>query len=136
LVHGWFAAQLDITDPNMQLRLLVDSLKPVVAGSSSDRATSSNIMRDDIRGMGNCRRAARPCGWQRNQTKSKKIKGTRWKKSRIGTPECKETVKLDVDRSPASADRTTRADLPPSERSKNTADLLRHLGDISGLWRI
>jgi hypothetical protein len=32
LVHDWFAAQLDIKDPDMQLRLLVDSLKPVVAG--------------------------------------------------------------------------------------------------------
>jgi hypothetical protein len=32
LVHDWFAAQLDIKDPDIQLRLLVDSLKPVVAG--------------------------------------------------------------------------------------------------------
>lgn len=32
LVHDWFAAQLDIKDPDMQVRLLVDSLKPVVAG--------------------------------------------------------------------------------------------------------
>ena len=32
LVHDWFAAQLDLKDPDMQLRLLVDSLKPVVAG--------------------------------------------------------------------------------------------------------
>jgi hypothetical protein len=32
LVHDWFAAQLDIKDPDMQLRVLVDSLKPVVAG--------------------------------------------------------------------------------------------------------
>jgi hypothetical protein len=32
MVHDWFAAQLAITDPDMQLRLLVDSLKPVVAG--------------------------------------------------------------------------------------------------------
>jgi hypothetical protein len=32
LVHDWFAAQLAITDPDMQLRLLVDSLRPVVAG--------------------------------------------------------------------------------------------------------
>jgi hypothetical protein len=32
LVHDWFAAQLEIKDPDMQLRLLVDSLKPVVAG--------------------------------------------------------------------------------------------------------
>jgi len=32
LVHDWFAAQLALTDPDMQLRLLVDSLKPIVAG--------------------------------------------------------------------------------------------------------
>jgi GYF domain 2 len=32
LVHDWFTAQLAIKDPDMQLRLLVDSLKPVVAG--------------------------------------------------------------------------------------------------------
>lgn len=32
LVHDWFAAQLAIKDPDMQVRLLVDSLKPVVAG--------------------------------------------------------------------------------------------------------
>lgn len=32
LVHDWFAAQLDVKDPDMQVRLLVDSLKPVVAG--------------------------------------------------------------------------------------------------------
>jgi len=32
LVHDWFAAQLAIKDPDTQLRLLVDSLKPVVAG--------------------------------------------------------------------------------------------------------
>jgi hypothetical protein len=32
MVHDWFAAQLAIKDPDMQLRLLVDSLKPVVAG--------------------------------------------------------------------------------------------------------
>ena len=32
LVHDWFAAQLDVKDADMQLRLLVDSLKPVVAG--------------------------------------------------------------------------------------------------------
>jgi hypothetical protein len=32
MVHDWFAAQLAITDQDMQLRLLVDSLKPVVAG--------------------------------------------------------------------------------------------------------
>jgi hypothetical protein len=32
LVHDWFAAQLGLKDTDMQLRLLVDSLKPVVAG--------------------------------------------------------------------------------------------------------
>jgi len=32
MVHDWFAAQLAIKDGDMQLRLLVDSLKPVVAG--------------------------------------------------------------------------------------------------------
>lgn len=32
LVHDWFAAQLEMKDPDMQVRLLVDSLKPVVAG--------------------------------------------------------------------------------------------------------
>ncbi len=32
LVQDWFAAQLAIKDQDMQLRLLVDSLKPVVAG--------------------------------------------------------------------------------------------------------
>jgi hypothetical protein len=32
LVHDWFAAQLGLKDADMQLRLLVDSLKPVVAG--------------------------------------------------------------------------------------------------------
>jgi hypothetical protein len=32
LVHDWFGAQLAIKDPDMQLRLLVDSLRPVVAG--------------------------------------------------------------------------------------------------------
>jgi hypothetical protein len=32
LVTDWFAAQLDIKDQDIQLRLLVDSLKPVVAG--------------------------------------------------------------------------------------------------------
>ena len=32
LVHDWFAAQLALKDPDMQLRLLVNSLKPVVAG--------------------------------------------------------------------------------------------------------
>jgi hypothetical protein len=32
LVRDWFAAQLALKDPDMQLRLLVDSLKPIVAG--------------------------------------------------------------------------------------------------------
>lgn len=32
LVHDWIAAQLDIKDPDTQLRLLADTLKPVVAG--------------------------------------------------------------------------------------------------------
>ena len=32
LVHDWFAAQLAITDTDVQQRLLVDSLRPVVAG--------------------------------------------------------------------------------------------------------
>ena len=32
MVHDWFAAQLAIKDADMQLRLLVDSLKPIVAG--------------------------------------------------------------------------------------------------------
>jgi GYF domain 2 len=32
LVHDWFAAQLGIKDADIQLRLLVDSLRPVVAG--------------------------------------------------------------------------------------------------------
>jgi hypothetical protein len=32
LVHDWFQAQLGLKDADMQLRLLVDSLKPVVAG--------------------------------------------------------------------------------------------------------
>lgn len=32
LVHGWFAAQLSIKDPKVQMRLLVDSLRPVIAG--------------------------------------------------------------------------------------------------------
>ena len=32
LVHDWFAAQLELKDADMQLRLLVDSLKPIVAG--------------------------------------------------------------------------------------------------------
>jgi hypothetical protein len=32
MVHDWFAAQLAIEDQDIQLRLLVDSLRPVVAG--------------------------------------------------------------------------------------------------------
>src|SRR5262245_9391217 len=32
LVHDWFAAQLSLKDADAQLRLLVDSLRPVVAG--------------------------------------------------------------------------------------------------------
>jgi uncharacterized protein DUF4339 len=32
LVHDWFAAQLSLKDADVQLRLLVDSLRPVVAG--------------------------------------------------------------------------------------------------------
>ena len=32
LVHDWFAAQLDLKDADVQLRLLVESLRPVVAG--------------------------------------------------------------------------------------------------------
>jgi hypothetical protein len=32
MVNDWFAAQLGMSDPDMQLRLLVDSLRPVVAG--------------------------------------------------------------------------------------------------------
>jgi len=32
LVHDWFAAQLGLKDADAQLRLLVDSLRPVVAG--------------------------------------------------------------------------------------------------------
>jgi len=32
LVHDWFAAQLGLKDRDMQLRLMVDSLKPVIAG--------------------------------------------------------------------------------------------------------
>ena len=32
MVHDWFAAQLAIRDPDAQMRLLVDSLRPVVAG--------------------------------------------------------------------------------------------------------
>ena len=32
LVYDWFAAQLAISDGEVQQRLLVDSLRPVVAG--------------------------------------------------------------------------------------------------------
>ena len=32
MVHDWFAAQLGISDPDVQMRLLVESLRPVVAG--------------------------------------------------------------------------------------------------------
>jgi hypothetical protein len=32
MVHDWFASQLAIEDPDAQMRLLVDSLRPVVAG--------------------------------------------------------------------------------------------------------
>jgi hypothetical protein len=32
LVHDWFATQLEIKDPDVQLRLLVESLRPIVAG--------------------------------------------------------------------------------------------------------
>jgi hypothetical protein len=32
MVRDWFAAQLTLKDPDMQLRLLVESLKPIVAG--------------------------------------------------------------------------------------------------------
>jgi hypothetical protein len=32
MVHDWFAAQLALTDPDAQMRLLVESLRPVVAG--------------------------------------------------------------------------------------------------------
>jgi hypothetical protein len=32
MVHDWFAVQLAIPDQEIQLRLLVDSLRPVVAG--------------------------------------------------------------------------------------------------------
>jgi len=32
MVSDWFAAQLAVEDPDMQLRLLVDALKPLVAG--------------------------------------------------------------------------------------------------------
>ena len=32
LITEWFESQLDLTDPDVQMRLLVDSLRPVVAG--------------------------------------------------------------------------------------------------------
>ena len=32
IVHDWFAAQLSLRDPEVQMRLLVESLRPVVAG--------------------------------------------------------------------------------------------------------
>ena len=32
MVHDWFAAQLSLSDPEAQMRLLVESLRPVVAG--------------------------------------------------------------------------------------------------------
>jgi hypothetical protein len=32
MVHDWFAAQLALGDADMQMRLLVDALRPVVAG--------------------------------------------------------------------------------------------------------
>jgi hypothetical protein len=32
LIHDWFRAQLELKDPDVQLRLLVDSLRPVVKG--------------------------------------------------------------------------------------------------------
>jgi GYF domain 2 len=32
LVHDWFAAQLDLTDAEMQLRLLANALRPLIAG--------------------------------------------------------------------------------------------------------
>ena len=32
LVHDWFAAHFEIKDPDMQLRLLVETIKPVVGG--------------------------------------------------------------------------------------------------------
>jgi hypothetical protein len=32
LVHDWFAAQLAIRDPDAQMRLIVDSLRPIFAG--------------------------------------------------------------------------------------------------------
>jgi len=32
MVSDWFAAQLALNDPDMQLRLLVESMKPIIAG--------------------------------------------------------------------------------------------------------
>jgi hypothetical protein len=32
MVYDWFAAQLSLSDPEAQMRLLVESLRPVVAG--------------------------------------------------------------------------------------------------------
>ena len=32
LVHDWFAAHFEIKDPDMQLRLLVETIKPVIGG--------------------------------------------------------------------------------------------------------
>jgi hypothetical protein len=32
MVHDWFAAQLGLADTEAQMRLLVESLRPVVAG--------------------------------------------------------------------------------------------------------
>jgi hypothetical protein len=32
LVHEWFAAHFEIKDPDMQLRLLVETIKPVIGG--------------------------------------------------------------------------------------------------------
>jgi hypothetical protein len=32
MVHDWFAAQLGLSDTDAQMRLLVESLRPVVAG--------------------------------------------------------------------------------------------------------
>ena len=32
MVHDWFAAQLSLSDPEAQMRLLVKSFRPVVAG--------------------------------------------------------------------------------------------------------
>jgi hypothetical protein len=31
-VHDWFAAHFEIKDPDMQLRLLVETIKPVIGG--------------------------------------------------------------------------------------------------------